>query len=206
MPGFGESDEPKESLDVDGFISFITEFIKKENIKELDLIGHSNGGRIILKLMSKKDLGFKVNKIILLGSAGIVHKQKLSLKIKVKFFKLGKKFLGLKPIYKMFPNALDNFKNKHGSADYKNASPIMRKSLVKCINEDMREYLPNIKVPTLMIWGELDTATPIKDAEIMEKLIPDSGLVRIKNGSHYAFLEQPGYVNTIIKTFLNGDK
>ena len=201
MPGFGESEEPKDSWNVDDYISFVIEFIKSQNIKELDLIGHSNGGRIIIKLMSNKDVDFKVNKIILIGSAGIVHKKTLKQKIKVKTFKFCKKILELKPIKTIFPNLLLKLKNSFGSEDYRNASPVMKGTLVKLVNEDVREYLPNIKVPTLLICGEKDTATPIEDAEIMEKLIPDSGLVKIENCTHYVFLERAEYVNKIIYTF-----
>lgn len=204
MPGFGKTEEPNTSWNLDDYISFIIEFIKSQNIKELDLIGHSNGGRIIIKLMSSKKVDFKVNKIILIGSAGIVHKKTLSQKFKVKIFKFCKKILEFKPIHTLFPNLLSKLKNSFGSEDYKNASPVMKGTLVKLINEDIRNFLPNIKVPTLLIWGELDTATPISDGEIMEKSIPDAGLVRVQNCSHYVFLERPYYVDKIIYTFLNG--
>ena len=205
MPGFGKSDEPKEMWNLDKFIDFIIDFINSQGIQELDLIGHSNGGRIIIKLMSRK-LNFKVNKIVLIGSAGIVHKKSFSQKFKIKYFKLGKKFLSLRLIRLIFPNAIENFKNRFGSEDYKNASPIMRQCMVSLINEDLKEYLPNVKAPTLLIWGEKDTATPIEDAVIMEKLIPDSGLVKVPECSHYVFLEKPGYINLVINTFLNGGK
>ena len=76
--------------------------------------------------------------------------------------------------------------------------------MVELVNTDLREILPNIQVPTLLIWGTNDTATPISDAEIMEKLIPDSGLVKIENCTHYVFLERTEYVNKIITTFLTG--
>lgn len=206
MPGFGKSEEPEEAWNLDKYIDFIIEFIKAQNIKELDLIGHSNGGRIIIKMMSTRNLNFKVGKIILIGSAGIVHKKSFSQKAKVKFFKLCKKTLGLKPIKKMFPNALTKLQNSFGSADYRNASPIMKKTLVQLVNEDLRENLPNIKVPTLLLWGENDTATPIEDGILMEKLIPDAGLVKFENCSHYVFLERIVHVNTIIATFLKGEK
>ena len=94
--------------------------------------------------------------------------------------------------------------NKFGSEDYKNASPIMRQTMVKLVNEDLREYLPNIKIPTLLIWGENDTDTPITDAELMEKKIPDAGLIKIEHCTHYVFLEKPYYVNTVIENFING--
>ena len=92
-----------------------------------------------------------------------------------------------------------------GSEDYRNASPTMKKTMVNVLNEDLREYLPNIKQPTLLIWGTNDTATPITDAETMEKLIPNAGLVRIKGGTHYAFIEQAQYVNSIIKNYIDNE-
>lgn len=204
MPGFGESEEPKKSWNLDEYIDFVIKFIKDQHIKELDLIGHSNGGRIIIKLMGRENLDFKVNKIILIGSAGIVHKKTLSQKIRVRVFKISKKIVEIKPIKAMFPNLVEKMKNSFGSADYRNASPVMKECLVKLVNEDVRENLPKIKVPTLLLWGEKDTATPIEDAYLMEKLIPDAGLVKIENCTHYVFLERVAYINKIISTFLNG--
>ncbi len=204
MPGFGESDEPKNSWNVDDYISFIIKFIKSQNIDELDVIGHSNGGRIIIKLMSRNDLDFKINKIILIGSAGIVHEKTIKQKIRIKIFKICKRFAQIKIIKSLFPSLLDKVKNHFGSADYKNASPIMRETMVKLVNEDLKDFLPNIGVPTLLIWGENDIETPIADAEIMEQMIPDAGLVRIKGCSHYVFLENPSYVNIVIANFLTG--
>lgn len=204
MPGFGESDEPKRIWNLEDYIKFVVEFIESQNLKELDIIGHSNGGRIIIKLMNEKNLNFKINKIILIGSAGIVHKPKFKVKCKIKLFKTLKKILNLKPIKAIYPNALDNLKNKFGSDDYKNASPILKGSMVNLINTDLKEIMPSINVPTLLIWGEKDTATPLEDAKIMEKLIPDAGLVTVKGASHYVFLEAHRYVNLVISTFLNG--
>lgn len=204
MPGFGASTEQSIPWDLDDYIDFVIKFIESENITELNVIGHSNGGRILIKMMSRKNLSFKINKVILIGSAGIVRKKKLIRRLKLKVFKFGKKILMLKPFKMLFPNLITTFQNKFGSADYKNASPILKQSMVKLINEDLREYLPNVYAPTLLIWGENDTETPITDAYIMEKEIPNAGLVKIPNGSHYVFLENPQYINKIIHTFLGG--
>lgn len=204
MPGFGESEEPNTSWNLDDYITFVINFIKSQNINELSLIGHSNGGRIIIKLMNENNLSFKVNKIILIGSAGIVHEKTFSQNLKINLFKIGKNVLELKPIKKVFPNLIVKLKNSFGSEDYKNASPIMKETLVQLINYDLRDLLPNINVPTLLIWGSNDTATPISDGELMEKLIPDAGLIRVENCTHYVFLDRTAYVNKIISTFLDG--
>ena len=52
----------------------------------------------------------------------------------------------------------------------------MRQCLVKAVNEDLTDHLPNIKADTLLIWGDMDTATPLSDGRLMEKLIPSAGL------------------------------
>ena len=206
MPGFGNTSEPSTPWGLNEYVDFIIKFIESEKIDKLDVIGHSNGGRIIIRMMNKANLNFKVEKIILIGSAGIVHKKTFKQKVQIRTFKIGKKVLNLKLVKKVFPNSLENFKKKFGSDDYKNASPIMRSSMVKLINEDLKEELPNIKVPTLLLWGKMDDATPLEDGKIMESLIPDAGLVSFDGCSHDVFLERVAHVNAVIKNFLTGGK
>ena len=52
-------------------------------------------------------------------------------------------------------------RNKAGSSDYKNASEVMKGTLVKCVNFDITPYLNNIKPETLLVFGTNDTATPL---------------------------------------------
>lgn len=202
MPGFGGTEEPKTPWNLNEYVDFILEFVKSLGIQELDLIGHSNGGRIIIRMMSRKDYNFKIGKVVLIGSAGIVHKKSFKIRTKIRMYKIGKKILGSKLVRKIFPNAIEKFQSKSGSADYRNASPILRQSMVKLVNEDLRQELSCVNVPTLLIWGENDKDTPIEDGELMEKAIPDAGLVRCKDCTHYVFLERPGYVNLVIQAFL----
>ena len=74
------------------------------------------------------------------------------------------------------------------------------------LNEDQKKYLPKIKVPTLLIWGQNDTAISIKDAKIMEKLIPDSGLVLYENSGHYSYLENLNNCIIVLFEFLKNDE
>ena len=107
-----------------------------------------------------------------------------------------------KPLKAMFPDAVENMRKKRGSADYNSATPIMRQTLVKVVNEDLTKLLPNIKASSLLIWGTNDTATPLSDGEKMEKLIPDAGLVKVQGAGHYSFLEAPELVSRVVKSFL----
>ena len=89
-----------------------------------------------------------------------------------------------------------------GSADYRAATPLMRQILVGVVNEDLKPLLPNIKQPALLIWGTLDTATPISDAHIFEELIPNAGLAEIQGAGHYSFLDNPVLFNAIMASYL----
>jgi pimeloyl-ACP methyl ester carboxylesterase len=92
-------------------------------------------------------------------------------------------------------------RRKRGSADYNNATPTMRATLVKVVNEDLEPLMHLVQCPTLLIWGELDTATPLSDAKRMEELIPDAGLVVCEGAGHFSFAEQPIKVNGALVSF-----
>ena len=203
FPGFGETEEPCEVWDVDAFTDWTVALIEKLELKKVILLGHSFGGRVTIKMACRDELPFEIDRIILTGSAGILPKRPISYKIKVGGYKLAKKFLMLPPVKALFPNALENMQKKRGSADYRSASQIMRGCLVKVVNEDLKECLPKIKQSTLLIWGTEDDATPLSDGELMEKLIPDAGLVRIKGAGHYSWLNDPYTFVAVLKSFLN---
>ena len=142
LPGFGESDEPKEPWSVDDYADFVTLFCEKMGIKSCYIIAHSFGGRITIKLMSKENPPFEAPKIVLTGSAGIKPKRTVKSKIKTRFYKIGKGVLSTGLCKKLMPNALENLRRKNGSADYNAASPMMRQCLVKVVNEDLTPLIP----------------------------------------------------------------
>ncbi|MCR5775127.1 MAG: alpha/beta hydrolase [Lachnospiraceae bacterium] len=194
MPGFkGDTPEPPEAWDLDGFIDFTVAFIGNMKIDVLTLMGHSFGGRIIIKMMNRRELPFKVERIVLIDAAGI--RRELSEKAirKQKLFKLAKRFMNEKQI--------ERYKETHGSADYRAASPLMRECMVKAINEDLTPLLPGVEPETLLIWGTADTATPIADGELMEKTMPNAGLARIEGAGHFSFVDSPVVFGNILKSY-----
>jgi pimeloyl-ACP methyl ester carboxylesterase len=59
-----------------------------------------------------------------------------------------------------------------------------------------------VKVPTLVIWGEKDTALLTGNLDGMEKLVPDLTVKRIPDGSHWVIHEKPALVNGYIREFI----
>lgn len=191
LPGFGKSDEPKESWDIEKYSSFLELFLKELNVKKPIVIGHSFGGRLAIRYSSRNP----IEKLVLFGSPCIRIGEELPLTVKI--LKKIKKIPGL--------NEIGEFMKKYiGSRDYKAASPIMRQTLVDVVNEDLSKYAREIEEPTLLIWGEHDTEAPVKDAKELEKLMIDAALI-ILPGTHYAYLENLPRVITILNSFFGGE-
>ncbi len=202
LPGFGGSDEPDAPWCADDYVNFVLAFTRALDIRPAALIGHSNGGRIILKLMDRPELPFQVEKIVLIDAAGLKPRHGPGYYAKVYSYKAGKWALSLPGIRRLFPDAVEKLRAKRGSADYRSASPIMRQTMVRLLNEDLSGCLPGIKVPTLLIWGEKDTATPLEDGRRMEKAIPDAGLVVLAGAGHFSFAERWGQCSRVLDAFL----
>ena len=195
LPGFGASDEPSDAWDAKMYASFLMDFLKAVDIAPFAALGHSNGGRILIKVSDS----FSPEKLILMDRAGIKKKHGPVYYGKVYGYKLGKKVLKLPLINKT--GLYEKFVKNAGSDDYKNSSPVMRATMSKLLSEDLTKMLPGIKSETLLIWGTKDTATPIADGRKMEKLIKGSGLVTV-DGGHFSYLDNPGKVLSAINYFL----
>lgn len=200
FPGCGQSDVMNAPWTVADYSDFVLKFIKKLQLDVDFFVGHSHGGRVILYMAGSKLISPK--KTVLFGSAGVVGKKPLKTRIKIKAFKLCKKVL-LAPVIKNFSkDALVKLQGHFGSADYAAANPVLRKTMVNVVNTDVCNLLPQIKSPTLLIWGENDTDTPLENARKIEKLISDCGLCVIKGAGHFCFLEKPFEIQAIIESFL----
>lgn len=198
FPGFGQSEEPKSVWGVEEYTAWLAELISKLGIKRPILLGHSFGGRVAILYASRSD----VDKVILVDAAGIKPRRKLSYYVKVYSFKTMKALAKLILGREKAQAYIDKQRQKRGSADYASSSPTMRAILSKVVNEDLKSVMPSIKAPTLLIWGENDTATPISDAKTMERLIPGAGLVAFPACGHYSFLDNPVQFAAVLRSFL----
>ena len=202
LPGFGASDEPREPWNVDAYADFFCSFMEALGIKKAVLLGHSYGGRVIIKLAARESIPFEITKIVLVDSAGVMPERSASQKFKVRMYKIKRNFLTSKPVHSMFPEVIDYWMSKQGSEDYRNASPMMKKCLVMAVNEDLQHLMPSVKQEVLLVWGDLDMDTPISDAHKMEEKMPNAALVVLKGTDHFSFLYKPVEFRNILRAFL----
>jgi pimeloyl-ACP methyl ester carboxylesterase len=197
FPVFGASDEPAEVWGVEEYTRLVEQFAKEDGIERPALIGHSFGGRVSIVYASRNE----VSRLVLVDAAGVKPKRPLKYYWKVYTFKAMKWLCNTFLPKEKAQAVIDRRRKGAGSSDYNNASPMMRAILSKVVNEDLTHLMPAIKAPTLLFWGNLDTATPLSDAKTMERLIPDAGLVVAHGTGHFSFLENQGLFTAVIKNF-----
>lgn len=199
-PGFGNSPLPNKALDIYDYSNLIRNFMKNENIDNPIIICHSFGGRIAMTLAGY----YKVNflKIIMMDVAGIKPKKTIKLFLKEKIYKFLKLFKKMLP-----PLKQEIYQQKlikiFGSDDYQVLNPIMQTTFQNIIKKDLKCYLKNIEIKTLILWGKKDKDTPLKDAFKINKLIIKSKLIIFSNCGHFLYLDSPLVVNNVINEFLN---
>jgi len=183
---------------LDDYADLIKKIINELNLQDFILLWHSNGWAIASKLVVNYPK-LKIKKLILNNSAWIRKDVKRSLKRKV-FWAISKV---IKPIFtlpgmwkirKLFYKAI-------WWHDYLEAekNPNKKQTYLNMINSDLQENYKDINIPTLLIWGENDTYTPLEDGKKIHSLIKDSKLVIINNVRHWIHLQKP---NELIKVIL----
>ena len=200
FPGCGGSDTMKEPWTLEDYCDFVLKFMQATGLSDPILIGHSHGGRVAMRMAAAGMVS--PPKMVLLDAAGLIPKKSVKQRLRAKSFKMIKRALTLPGIRRHSGGLLEKARRHYGSADYNAAPEVLRKTLVSLVNTDLRDQIGAISCPTLLIWGEKDTATPLADAKIIESLIPDCGLCVLEGAGHFAFCEQPGRAYAILRNFL----
>jgi len=205
FPGFGGSDFPPEDFGVPEYTRITRLFMERLGIKKTHIICHSFGGRVTILLAAEHPE--LVDKIVFTDAAGLRKPRTLKYYVRTYSYKLAKRLSRghvVKRLLKALGVDVDKRVKNAGSADYRALPDGMRRVFVRVVNQDLKKYLPMIKSPSLLIWGENDQDTPVEFAKIMEKMIPDAGLVVFPGAGHYSFLDRFGQYITVVKTFFGG--
>jgi len=193
LPGFGESPLPSKPWSVDDYAEWVRSFCEKKNLSQFFLLGHSFGGSIAIKFSLR--YYEKVKKLILVDSAGIRRKsRKKEISRKIANFLSRFSFL---PFYSLIRKI---FYRTIFRSDYLLTKGVMRDTYLRVIKEDLSGVLSSLTVPTLLIWGEKDKITPLKDAYLMKEKIPGAKLEVLANVKHSPRKENPqALVEKILK-------
>ena len=209
LPGFGETPEPPQAWAIDDYAGMVETFINDTFPgTAVDILVHSFGGRILLKMLSRPNRKAEIDKMIVTGGAGLEPKRSLTYHTK----RLTAKLLKL-PVKLVPPSKRDAAMEKLrgtalwkslGSSDYSKLSGVMRETFVKTVTEYFDDQLHKIDDELLLLWGKEDSATPMDQAKRLDKGLKNSALVVIDDAGHYAFLDQPSQFVSIVRAYLEG--
>ncbi|NTW61947.1 alpha/beta hydrolase [Candidatus Saccharibacteria bacterium] len=201
FPGFGQSQMPVGDWTVDDYANLTAGLLTKLKIDNLyAVIGHSFGGRIIVKGVSDGKLN--PEKVVLIGSAGVKPRKSIKHHVYRAVAKTGKAITALPGIKKVQPILRSKLYKSIGNTDYLE-SGAMKKVFLNTINEDLLPHVKNINQPTLLIWGRNDTETPFRDAETMLESLQNGELDAIDDAGHFVYLEAPENVIKDLDRFLS---
>lgn len=187
FPPFGASGQP-HGWNLYSYANMVMSLCDHLKIERCNLIGHSFGGRIAILIASLKPS--LVDKMVLVGSAGMKPKHKISYYFNVFSYKI-LKFFGY-------------FPKNAGSSDYCKLSDDMKKTFVSIVNTPLEEYCPQIVARTLIVFGERDNETPVYMAKRLNRLIKNSELVILEGAGHFVFVDREMAFVRVTKNFLLG--
>ncbi len=192
LPGFGQSDKPQTSWNLDEYCDFVEEFVKNLGLERFSLSGHSFGGALAVKCGLK--FPEKIDKLFLVGAACFRRKafRKKLFYIIAKIFKV----FSFLPFYSSIRKAFYKFIVR--KSDYSYADGIMKDVYLKIIKQDLLDVLSRIQISTIIIWGEKDKIKKIKEARLIKEKIQNSKLEIISDVGHSPHLETPGKLAEII--------
>jgi len=200
LPGFGKSPPPAAVWGIVEYADFVYEFGQKMQLEKFVLLGHSFGGQIAIQFAQKYPQ--KLEKLILVAAAGVRRKAGWRTKLLKYIAKIVSFVLYLGP-FRDLRNSIRNFLYMAlRRKDYMKAQGIMRDVFVKVVRQDMTPLFGQVTPPTLIIWGDKDPLTPVRDAYSMKEGIPQATLEIMQDRGHALNFEVPEQLAASIVRFV----
>jgi pimeloyl-ACP methyl ester carboxylesterase len=217
LPGFGLSPEPDDGeISIPGYGRYVDAFCEALGLGEVDVVGNSMGGFVAAEVAIQ--FPERVSRLVLVSAAGITSAEALQAPI-LTFARVATALatnsaarhrqIAARPITRHASLALVARHPRLLKADLAyegffkgTGKPGFDDALRASLEYDFRDRLPDVKVPTLIVWGEKDSIIPVRDATEFERLIPDSRKVVMRDTGHIPMAERPQAFNEVLTEFL----
>lgn len=198
LPGFGATEPPKQSWGLSDYARFVADFSQKLSVKPDVLIGHSNGGAVAVVATANRDV--RPKQLVLLASAGIRNRQKLQKLLWKAVAKTGKAMTFWLPL--RYKQRLQ--KKLYGTIGSDMlVAPQLRETFKKTVAEDITSKAAELNIPTLLVYGGQDRATPPGAVgQQLHRAIKHSRLEIIPGADHFVHQQSVSQVATLVKEFI----
>jgi pimeloyl-ACP methyl ester carboxylesterase len=217
LPGHGLTPMPQDGeISITGYGRCVNAFCDQLGLGQIDIVGNSMGGFVTAEVAIQ--FPERVQRLVLVSAAGITSADAIQAPI-LTFGRVATaiatntaarhRTLAARPLTRhsslllvaRHPRLLKPDLAYEGF--FKGAGkPAFDDALRACLEYDFRDRLPDVKVPTLIVWGEKDSIIPVRDADEFERLIEDSRKVVMKDTGHIPMAERPQTFNDLLVKFL----
>ena len=183
LPGFGASPTPPEAWTTAQYAEAVAPILD-EMADRVVVIGHSFGGRVAVHLAAAhpdRVAAQVLTGVPLTRPPGPRPKPPRGMAV-------GRRLHKARIIS---DQRMEQLRQKHGSADYRNAEGVLRPILVKAVNEDYLQPLGSFPNPVELVWGQLDTAAPVVAAEKAAAVCAKGHLEVLPDVDHFTPLRAP---------------
>jgi pimeloyl-ACP methyl ester carboxylesterase len=217
LPGFGASPMPAERISITGYAAVVDELLRVLGVTRAVVVGNSMGGFIGAEIAIR--FGTWVDRLVLVSAAGLTTEHHRNVyraaRATAVATAMGAGWLAsrsdavmrrprlrktLLAIVAAHPDRLPAplaAEQLRGSG-----KPGFVSALDAITSYPIRDRLPEIAAPTLVVWGTKDPLIPVRDAWEFGRLIPDARVVVYEDTGHVAMFERPVAFNALLKEFL----
>ncbi len=221
LPGFGESPLPEGGeVSINGYARLVDRLCDALDIEAPDVIGNSMGGFVGAELAISYPT--RVQRLALVSPAGITseHLARRPLMTAARLLAIGEAglagrredFVRRRRLRRLVLQAVVRYPERlSGPLTWELISGGAHDGLVPALDAligySIRDRLPRIDIPVLLVWGRNDILVPVDDAELYERLIgPNARKVIFEDTGHVPMIERPNRFNPLVAEFLAGER
>lgn len=218
LPGFGYSEMPDDELTISGYVRCLEELCRQLEIDRAAVVGNSMGGFVGADMAIAHPQ--RVSRLVLVAAAVMWNERRRARPLAtlsevtgaytalvVNQFRQGARRPRLRAATlsqvvrypRRIPPPLAHELLRHAGTP-----EAFTAAIGALFSYKLRERLPEIACPTLVVWGTHDALVPVKHAHAIAEAIPDSQVEIFPDTGHVPMLERPARFNRLVDEFLAG--
>lgn len=192
LPGFGASPSPPAAGGAGAYAELV-EPVLGDCAARVVIVGHSFGGRVAVELAVRRpDV---VAALVLCGVPLLRRTDRPTARPPLRY----RLVRGMHRRGLLGDGTMERMRQRFGSADYRNATGIMRDVLVAAVNETYDAQLGQINQPVELVWGQHDEAAPLEIAQRAEQMLSDARLTVLDGVGHDVPAEAPDALGDAVR-------
>lgn len=220
LPGFGHSPMPNEPITISAYARILDGLLETLGVDAATVVGNSMGGFVSTELAIAYPQ--RVERLVLISAAGVsTYRNRQAERLEPYLRRLAPMvavYTGWTAARSDWVARRPGLRNltlglvtRHPSRlpaalaaeQLRGAGkPGFMQALRANIDYPIKERLPEIACPTLIVWGDEDKVIPVGDASVFEELIPRSRKVIFEGTGHLAMIERPEAFNELLSEFM----